>query len=347
MDSLVLPWQQVHWDKFSHQVKEGRLPHALLFVGDLDATNHFARQLIASRLCLSSQKQANQQLACGVCQSCRLFSQGSYPDFHLIASSHDTEQIKIDQIRSLDKFLSTKPYLSHGKYVLIYAADLMNVNASNSLLKNLEEPPENTLIILLTDKPSSLPITISSRCQKTPFFAPAENSALSWIKQKTRGENDDLVLLLHLSAGNPLSAIKKMENDFLIKRKKWVNELNSVFLGKSHPILLAQSWSEKEGFGERLTWFCYLLADIIRIKAKSDTTALVNRDQKEWLMSLSKQCLFDDLYAFWSECLFALNHWKNQMNLQSLMENILIVWCGVVMGKTYRPVFKDLDLKRL
>jgi DNA polymerase-3 subunit delta' len=104
---------------------------------------------------------------CGECISCRKVLSGNHPDIH--ALEPDGQFIKVDQIRALQKDLSYRPYEAPRKACIIDGADRFNLSSGNSLLKTLEEPPGNALMILLAANIDAVLPTIRSRCQQISF----------------------------------------------------------------------------------------------------------------------------------------------------------------------------------
>lgn len=97
-------------------------------------------------------------------RSLALLSAQTHPDFHLVTVEAKSQQIKIDQIRDLLEWVAHKPLIASKKVAIITPAHRLNIAAANALLKTLEEPSEQMLFVLITDKPSFIPATIRSRC---------------------------------------------------------------------------------------------------------------------------------------------------------------------------------------
>lgn len=143
------------------QLKNRRVSHAFLFIGK-DGVGKKRLALEFARALFCPEKEAD---ACGICLSCKKVVHQNHPDIRLIEID-EGDNIKIEQIRELQQEIAYKPYESDRKVFIIDQADQMTVQAANSLLKTLEEPPSYAIIILLAEGTDSLLPTVISRCQK-------------------------------------------------------------------------------------------------------------------------------------------------------------------------------------
>ncbi|MFO7642692.1 MAG: DNA polymerase III subunit delta', partial [Candidatus Competibacteraceae bacterium] len=162
-----LPWHEPLWRQFQQSRAAGRLPHALLLAGPAGLGKlAFAKRLARALLCETPDVEGD---ACGRCRSCRLFQAGSHPDYRMEQPVEEGKAIRIDPIRELCGFLGFTAQYGGYKIALLEPADRLNLNAANSLLKTLEEPPGDCLLLLVTAHPARLPATVRSRCQKVSF----------------------------------------------------------------------------------------------------------------------------------------------------------------------------------
>ena len=156
----LYPWQTESWQAL--QGLRSRLPHALLLkgaqgIGKLDLAMKFSQSLLCDA-------PAENGMACGSCDACHWFDQGSHPDFRLVqpdalSASEETEtksaskkpsrEISVDQIRALSGFANFSAHRGGYRVVVVYPAEAMNNNAANSLLKTLEEPTDKLLFLLV------------------------------------------------------------------------------------------------------------------------------------------------------------------------------------------------------
>jgi len=216
---VIYPWQKNDWVRLQELSK--RPAHALLFkgtkgIGKLDLAMNFAQSL----LCQHPDKSA---FACGKCPSCHWFDQGSHPDFRLlqpetlslegeegedfksISGKKPSKQISVDQVRDLADFIGMSAHQGGRRVIVIHPAEAMNTNAANALLKNLEEPPQGLLFILVSHKPQQLLPTILSRCLSFALPAPDAASATRWlIEQGVKNPAEALAT----SGFSPLQAVQ-------------------------------------------------------------------------------------------------------------------------------------------
>ncbi|MDB6097111.1 MAG: holB [Francisellaceae bacterium] len=160
-----------YFDKAHSQLiqwyKSNRFPHALLVngpkkIGKFSLINQFSHLL----LCENFSRDIS--LPCNKCKSCLLFLSKTHPDLKVI-QPEISQPIKIDEIRELSQWVVKKPMIHKIKMIIINHADSLNIQASNALLKILEEPPHFTYFMLITNQSFQLLPTIKSRCQELKF----------------------------------------------------------------------------------------------------------------------------------------------------------------------------------
>ena len=139
-------------------VSLNKTSHSYMFIGIAGIGKRLiAKEFAKMLLCTDENKYCNK------CKSCIEFNTNNNPDFILLEPD-EKGNIKIDQIRNLQKNVSEKPIISNNKVCIINDADLMTVEAQNCLLKTLEEPPSYMTIILIGTNESNFLPTIKSRC---------------------------------------------------------------------------------------------------------------------------------------------------------------------------------------
>ena len=149
-------------------IAEEKFPHAVIFSGAAGVGKRLAAEICAAALLCDNPVDGS---PCGVCESCHLVAAKSHPDFYIVEpeATKTTRNIKIGQIRAMQTEAALRPINSTRRVVILDGAELMNNAAANCLLKTIEEPPSQTIFILLTASRSSLLMTIRSRCMTINF----------------------------------------------------------------------------------------------------------------------------------------------------------------------------------
>ena len=214
----------------------GRLPHALLVRGP-DGVGQFELAMAFAQFVLCEQP-ASDGRYCQRCAACTWFEQGSHPDFRLLQPERlmgedddegeatadpkkKSDQIKIAQVRDLQRFLSVGTHRAGFRVIVVRPADAMNIPTQNALLKSLEEPPPETLFLLVTSSPHKLLPTIRSRCQSIAVGRPDPDQAAQWLESQNI---DNPMRLLALAGGAPLRALLLNENE--PARRRLLEQLN-------------------------------------------------------------------------------------------------------------------------
>ncbi len=185
----------------SRSLAAGRIPHAYIFKGPEGVGKRlFARGLAAAVNCRDHKRLG----ACGVCTSCKKFRSNNHPDFMVV--SPEKGVIKIDQIRRLTRELTYPPYESNMRVVVLEDVHTMRREAANSLLKTLEEPPENNLLILTAEASQEILATLTSRCQVVPFSQLSIDDTVAVLVQRG-ADRETARMLARLSEGSPGKAL--------------------------------------------------------------------------------------------------------------------------------------------
>ncbi|MCW8900427.1 MAG: DNA polymerase III subunit delta' [Gammaproteobacteria bacterium] len=322
----MFPWQTSNWNNLTSSQQNNRLAHGLLFHGAAGTgKNAFAIDFAHWLLC----EQPLTDKACGKCKSCQLIQAESNPDLLSLRPEEEGKAIKVDQVRGLIEKISLT---SHGKgkrVIIISPADALNVNASNSLLKTLEEPPANTVLILITDKPSKLVATIRSRTQMIRFDLPGTDESLQWLTEQNI-ENPDLVL--KLSAGAPLAAKAMADNEGLQIRDKLFQNWQELASGNADALDSAAMWL-KDGFKNLdnlpLNWMSSWLMDIIRSLQGGHIESMSNADYAKALQNLAGQVDLKSVYSLLDRLNDTIRLNGTSANQLMLIEGLLLHWAGL------------------
>lgn len=228
MTETVLPWHMAQWQQLESLRQNDRLPHALLLSGPEGiGKRRFARVLMQALVCDAPTAEG----ACGQCRGCRFGM--DHPDLHTVTAPEGKKQIAVDQVRELVEICNKTAHSSGGRKVIqIFPADAMNNNTANALLKTLEEPSGDTVLILVSDAPARLLATIRSRCRQMAFPVPERELALNWLRVMIPDEKQCLACLDEMS-GRPLAAKALFDEDGLALRRQCDEALSAWFAGQN------------------------------------------------------------------------------------------------------------------
>ena len=229
-----MEWLEPIYKQLESSIQEHQTTHAFLIkgqtgVGKNNLAMHLANGFLGEEMIKLTNNERDERII---------------PDCKLISPEENKETISIDQIRSLKSFLLLTSLKGHGKVGIINPADSMTYPAVNSLLKILEEPPEDTLLILLTDSINKLPNTIVSRVQIITVENPTKQQTLEWLNNSNEAENwNDII---NIFGCRPV-LLNKLGHTYLSERIETVsNELHRLLTKKIKPSQLANSWKSEE-----------------------------------------------------------------------------------------------------
>ena len=201
------------------------MPHAYLFRGPDGVGKKLAALLTAARINCTA---PDGHSGCGTCSSCRRLRSGNHPD--VVVVSPEKGSIKIDRVRELCRSLSYPPYESRMRVVVIEDVHTMTTEAANSLLKTLEEPPENNLLILTAESSRELLSTIVSRCQTLTFYGlPVDECARVIGRKLPEIGLDEARLLAELAGGSPGTALTLKKKELVDRYRAVVKVVETTF----------------------------------------------------------------------------------------------------------------------
>jgi DNA polymerase-3 subunit delta' len=269
------PWHAEHWARLQSRRSRDAMPHALLLCGPAGLGKRaFAQRLVASLLC----QQPRDGEACGQCRGCQLLVAGTHPDFvpltfGLRKDGTPRTEIVVDQVRDLSARLAMASQFGGWQIARIDPADAMNAAAANALLKTLEEPSAQTLLLLLADAPWRLPQTIRSRCQRIEFQLPPASEALAWLQAQGV---PDAASALAAAGGNPGLARDWAGQGALARRQEVRRDLAALAEGRAEPVEVVRRWLDNEP--EQRLWFAaQAVADEAKARAAATSAPLASQ----------------------------------------------------------------------
>ncbi len=317
------PWQREQWQLLQQRLTQGNLPHALLLHGvEGMGKHHFAQALVSSLLC---ENRGESGQACGQCRGCKLLDVGNHPDFIPLSPEEEGKNITIDMVRKLATKLSTSSQYGGYKVVLIAPAEQLNPASANGLLKTLEEPTADTILILLCSHIDRLLPTIRSRCQNLLFAAPQSEPALAWLAEQAGVDSEMAPLLLRLGDDAPLRAQQLAESGVIEQRADLLKMLQALARGEMTPVQVAER-EKKIAVTDILQWLSGWNMDMIRLQYNPQPAHINSPDLLEQLRPLAQQIELQKLYKYFDKLIEASRLARTQVNQQLLLEETLVGW---------------------
>jgi DNA polymerase-3 subunit delta' len=272
-----------HVAMLRHMESSNRMPHAILFAGPNGIGKSMVAKVLGAALLCSSREER----PCGICHSCQQMSYGSHPDFGLIAP--DGANIKIEQIRTLQQEVSMAPYISRRRVCIIDGAELMTTQAANSLLKVLEDPPGESVFILIASNRQMLLSTIISRCMVISF-QPLADDVLAQALMAKGHLSEPSEVAARLSGGRLGIALTMLEPEGFALRNQALEIMEIVVEAKMEIIWHTATLLEKMERNEILQiiiYITYILRDILLLVTGQGRQLLFNIDIAEELGELA------------------------------------------------------------
>jgi DNA polymerase III subunit delta' len=256
----LLPWHAAALEHIETAWRADRLPHAVLLHGAEGLGKaHFAAWLAAALLC----ERADRALAaCGQCAACKLMSAGTHPDLAWIGPEEGKQQISVEQVRGIAERLAMTSYRQGRKLVIVEPAHQMTTSAANGLLKTLEEPTPKSLLLLITSRPSALPATVRSRCQRLVMRTPPREQAETWLREAAGKDVPPQVL--QFAGGAPLAALASVtDGSFAALDADMTEGMGAFLLKRADVVQVAGAWAD-EHLTQRLAWLDRWLMGLAR-----------------------------------------------------------------------------------
>lgn len=315
-------------DALARSVSKERIAHAYLFSGP----DGIGKKLTAIEFAkLINCENKNLRNAECTCRSCIKVSKDIHPDVHIFEYS-EIKTIKVDQIREdIERIVYLSPYESMFKIFILDNAERMNFNAQNAFLKTLEEPPINSVIILVTSLMDLIIPTVRSRCRIVNFNRLSEKEIRDYFSGLEEYNSEELKLISKISEGSIGRGIE-IDRDFLKSREEYIQKLLNADASEPATIFDFAEQVQKLSKGSdisRLKQFFDIISvwisDSVSVKAGIDKNHLINTDMSELLEQFVKDRELKDLLNKFN---VIEESWNNivvyNANKQLTVENLLL-----------------------
>ena len=258
-----------------HTIASDRVAGAYLFVG----VANVGKETVALNFAKSINCCTSDEGACGTCLSCRKADDGNHPDLQIIRPSG--AWIKIDQIRELQKRIIYRPLEGTRKVYILTEAERMNLEAANCLLKTLEEPPADSVLILLTTNLDALLPTIRSRCQIIPFHPLVVSELAGHLMERFDIDESQALRVATTTGGAVGKALTLLQDG-----ASFDEEIPEIMIANNRldAFRIAEKWTQQpEALDHLVTWY----RDLVLLHQGAPTDLLTHVHHVEQLKQLT------------------------------------------------------------
>ena len=281
----------MNWDMLGHEwavsllkehVAQKKLRHAYLITGPAGVGKRtLAIRLSQAAICTQPPAPGE---PCGSCANCRRLAKMQHPDLNVIQPELAGGTLKVDQIRDLQHTLSLSPFEAAYRIALLLHFENAHSSAANALLKTLEEPGPQVLLILTADSPESLLPTVVSRCEVLRLTTVHLKTLVDGLQTQFGLDAEKANLLAHLSGGRPgLALAYHQQPELLEQRNTWLDEHLSLLSSNrvdrfAYAEASTKDPKEREIPRQMLRVWLSLWRDVM-LDSTGDSTPLVNYDR--------------------------------------------------------------------
>jgi DNA polymerase-3 subunit delta' len=310
-------WLYAHSSKFDNNF----LHHAYLISG----RKGVGKSLLANRLAMQVLCHSTEDNLCGECHSCKLSDLENHPDFHTLKILPEKKLIGISQIHELRSKLYESAFLGKNKAIILPHLEKISLDGLNAFLKILEEPPDNTYFLLVSDFLNQVPATIQSRCIDIKIKLPDLDESLEWLDDYSK---EDSIKALNLTNNLPFLAKELLENNYLSMRKEFIDEISGIIKEGKNITLTSEKWlKEEDSLAIKLEWMSKILSDSI-IFNSHNTSDTLTEDTDNMTHYLGKEANLNQLYELLTKTNKLWNTFSQETNLRKdyQLNSLFVDW---------------------
>jgi DNA polymerase-3 subunit delta' len=324
--------------EFLHRsVAAGRDAHAYLIAGPA----HIGKSLLALRLAQALNCAHAEQAPCLQCTVCRRIEHGNYPDVRIASMQTQAaglkpdeaarqKELKIDTIREWQRGISLKPYEGRRRVFILHDADYLNEEASNAMLKTLEEPPPFATLVLVANRDNLLP-TITSRCQLLRLRPLPRQQVARALMHHAALSEDEATLIAAWSTGQVGWALRIATTPELIQVRR--ERLEALLELQQQPRSVAFRWAEERSqeyrSGQQSAVFEWLelwqswWRDVLLVSAGCPES-ITHMDRRDELERESQRYNLSQIHSFMTRLGETNRQLRENVNPQLALENVLL-----------------------
>jgi DNA polymerase-3 subunit delta' len=321
-------------DHFKKAIRADHLSHAYIFTGQ----NGVGKTLFAKEFVKALNCKSDENDSCNSCQNCIRIEAHTHPDVFWTEREEKAKFIKIENIRNLQNSVRLSPLESDHKIFIIKGADKMNEEASNCLLKTLEEPSPNTIIILIANSMTPIKDTIRSRCQIIRFHPIPTHIIANQLTGKSEADAIKIGWISRFSNGSLGNALELLDDNYykinndIVTRMIEPNVDNLVFAEEiiDSYLSVGDSLEEKRQiFKSILDCFLQFYRDLLIVKVmnkqdvQQEKMSLFNADREDVLQRHVNYLSQEQIIYVIDEILESIKYIDFNLNINLLVENIM------------------------
>jgi len=309
-------WQEKYIDLL---IKE-KLHHAYLFFG----REGLGKELLLSTLSQGILCEDTTLFPCGKCHNCKLVLSQNHPDLHILEIEEGKKNISISQILDLREKIYESSFLGKNKIILIPNIEFMSRDASDSILKILEEPPKDTFFVMSSHFIHLIPSTIRSRSIEIEITNPSFEECLEWLSESY---SENLELAIELSNNRPFIAKDLLDLNLVELRSKFIKDISGIIKSGKDIVNISENWSkELETLTLKIEWMSYILIDAIKHNATNE--AEVVSDSENITRYLGEKSDIFNLHELLNKTNQTWNLFSNDSNLRKdyQLQSLFVEW---------------------
>ena len=309
----------------SRALEQGRLHHAYVFIGP----EGVGKRALAYGLGKAIHCGEAAHDYCGGCASCVKIDNRNHPDVRLIEPLPGKKEISIEQVRTLEKELNYRAFSGKKKIGIIDPATLMNLPAQNALLKTLEEPPADSVLILIAASAGGLLPTLLSRCLRLSF-APLPSAEVARYLVEQKGlSSEQAALVAAVSLGSLGRALSPEMAELAAQRAEWIDQIAAMRETAGWAALAEELAKERADAIRFLEWLAEWYRDVVIYRVTGNVEMIGNSDLAGKLSAEAAKTTVDDALRLRAAALETAARIRRNVNRRMALENVFTEIAGL------------------
>ena len=303
-----------------HALAKGRLHHAYLFAGP----EGVGKRTLALALAKAIHCAEGGADFCSRCANCARIQDGNHPDLRIMEPQAGKKEISIQQIRDIEKQLNYRSFSGGKKIIILDPATLMNLPAQNALLKTLEEPPQDSLLILIAASTGGLLPTLRSRCLRVSFGPLEREHVSSYLVSRKGIKQEDAELLAAMAMGSLGNASKIEGAEFRKRRQTWIEIVSSLKAGDYRTAMVSAEAiaNNKDETAKFLEWSESWYRDLLVHAVTQESRELINIDMLARIQQESAAGKLEYILSLMAQVTEAVAAIQRNLNRRMVMEHL-------------------------